>query len=231
MQVIHEDKDFLILAKPAGIPVHRGVAVHGETVVDWLTKKYPEVKSVGDDPKERPGIVHRLDKDTSGVMVVARNQKAFEALKQLFKERRVEKTYLALVLGAPKKKHDVITAPIGRLIRNPLKRGVGERGIRGGRPAATEYRLLEYLGRYSLLEVRPKTGRMHQIRVHLASIGCPVAGDPAYGGTRAALPRLNRQFLHASSLAFSYPEGRRLRFEAALPKDLSAVLRELRKAK
>jgi len=237
IQTVYKDKDFLVLAKPAGIAVHGGVGVRGKTVADWLLKKYPEVKNVGDDPKERPGIVHRLDKDTSGVMVVARNQKTFEALKQLFKKREVEKTYLVLVTGAPKQRSGVIDAPIGRLVRNPLKRGTGERGIRGGRQAVTEYRILErfdvaHRGRpqeYSLLEVTPKTGRMHQIRVHLASVGLPVAGDRTYGGTKAALPGLNRQFLHASSLAFSYPEGRRWRFEAALPLDLRRVLSELRR--
>lgn len=207
-----------------------GDEIGRETLVDWLVKKYPEVKRVGDDPKERPGIVHRLDKDTSGVMVVARTQDAFENLKQIFKERRAEKSYLVLVAGTPKKKSGVIDAPIGRLRANPTKRGVGER-TRGSRHAITEYRTLERLGAWTLLEAKPKTGRMHQIRVHLASLSHPVAGDGTYGGTRAALPGLARQFLHAWRLAFSYPTGRRWQFEAALPKDLDAVLRRLRAEK
>lgn len=230
IRIIHAEDDFLALDKPAGIAVHRGAGVKGETVVDWLVEKYPEIQRVGDDPKERPGIVHRLDKDTSGVMIVARSQQAFEDLKQLFKERKIEKTYLALVLGAPKKKSGTIDAPIGRSAANPTKRGTGARA-RGSRTAVTEYRTLERLGAWTLLEAKPKTGRMHQIRVHLASIGHPVAGDRTYGGSRTALPGLGRQFLHAWRLSFSYPEGRRWQFEAALPEDLDAVLRRLRAEK
>lgn len=227
--IIHEDKDFLALAKPAGIAVHGGKSVRGETLVDWLIAKYPEVKRVGDDPTTRPGIVHRLDKETSGVMVVARNQKTFEVLKQLFKARQVRKTYLALVVGAPKKS-GVIDAAIGRQIRNPLKRGVG-RGIRAERAAITRYRVLENFSGFSLVEVKPETGRMHQIRVHFASIGHPIASDRIYGGARALAPGLERQFLHAASLSFSYPEGRRWQFEASLPEELDAVLKSLRRAR
>ncbi len=234
IQVIYEDKNFAVVSKPAGTAVHHGAGVSGRTVVDWLAQRYPEVKRVGDPSTssgqviERPGIVHRLDKDTSGVMVVARNQGAFEALKQLFKERKVEKTYLALVVGAPKRASGVIDAPIGRSLRQPMKRALGGRA-RGARAAETEYRILERLGSYTLLVAKPKTGRMHQIRVHLASIGCPVAGDRVYGGARAELDGLSRQFLHAWRLGFSYPEGRRWQFEAALPEDLDAILKRLRR--
>ena len=228
IRVIYQEIDFLVLDKPAGIAVHHGAGVRGNTLTDWLTKRYPETKTVGDDPKTRPGIVHRLDKDTSGVMLVARNQRAFENLKQLFKERRVEKTYLALAVGVPKRRSGLIASPIGRPARRPTRRATrGE--LQGARSALTEYRFLERLNGYSLLEVRPKTGRMHQIRVHLAAIGHPVAGDPTYGGARATLPGLRHQFLHASSLEFSYPGGRRLRFESPLPPELNAVLKELRK--
>ena len=226
--LIHEDNDLVVIGKPAGVAVHGGASVRGETLADWLCERYPEIATVGDDPEVRPGIVHRLDKNTSGVMVVARNQKAFETLKQLFKSRDIEKTYLALVAGAPKKSSGTIDAPIGRLVRNRIKRGTG-RGITAERPAVTVYRVLECFGAWSLLRVRPKTGRMHQIRVHLTSIGHPVAGDRTYGGSRAALPGLERQFLHAFSLAFSFPPGRRWHFEAALPDDLDRVLRELRR--
>lgn len=229
IHIIRAEPEFLVLNKPAGISVHRGAGVKGETVADWLVKKYPEIKNVGDDPSQRPGIVHRLDKDTSGIMLAARNQKAFEELKRLFKERKIEKNYLALVLGAPNKRSGVIDAPIGRMIKNPTKRGTNHQTVKGSRSAITHYRLLERLGDYSLLEVRPKTGRMHQIRVHLASLGHPVAGDKKYGGAKAAPQGLERQFLHAYALTFSYPQGRRWRFEAALPEDLQAVLRRLRK--
>lgn len=228
ISVIYEDKNFLALNKPAGIAVHRGAGIKSQTLVDWLIERYPEVKSVGDDPEERPGIVHRLDKDTSGVMLVARNQETFESLKRLFKARRVEKTYLALAVGAPKKSSGIIDEPIGRMASRRTKRGTGK-NILGARQAITEYRVLERLGGYSLLEVRPKTGRMHQIRVHLASIGAPVVGDKTYGGARAEFSGLERNFLHAFSIEFSYPEGRRWRFEAALPEDLQNILRNLRR--
>lgn len=225
--MIHEDRDFLVLDKPAGVAVHSGAGVKSKTLTDWLAARYPEVKNVGDDPRLRPGIVHRLDKDTSGVIVVARNQKTFEALKQLFQSRRVEKTYLALVVGTPKKRSGIIDAPIGRSLRVRVKRATGA-GASSARAALTRFRLLERLGAYSLLEVKPKTGRMHQIRVHLASIGLPIVGDAVYGGSAGKLPGLSRQFLHAFSLSFSYPEGRRWHFESSLPEDLAACLAKLR---
>ncbi len=228
IRLIHAERDFLVLDKPAGISVHGGPGVRGRTLADWLAERYPETKRVGDEPALRPGLVHRLDKNTSGVMLAARSQEAFEKLKQLFKDRRVEKTYLALVVGTPKRKTGVIDTPIGRMTSNPTKRGVGPR-IQGSRKARTEYRTLERIGGYTLLEVKPKTGRMHQIRVHLASIGMPVAGDTSYGGTRARLEHLDRQFLHAWRLAFSYPEGRRWRFDAPLPKELTDILSRLRR--
>lgn len=250
ISVIYHDQDFLVLNKPAGVAVHpvrrkapetpaapparasngvqRGAGVKGETITDWLIEKYPEVTTVGDNPEERPGIVHRLDKETSGVMIVARNQETFEKLKRLFKERKVSKKYLALVSGAPKKKSGAIDEPIGRSAGNPTRRGVGLRA-RGARAALTRYKLLERLGGFSLLECAPKTGRTHQLRVHLASIGCPVTGDKVYGKRDNAIPPdLKRQFLHAFSIEFSYPEGRRWHFEAALPEDLDAVLKSLR---
>ncbi len=245
--LIHAERDFLVLDKPAGVAVHGGPGIGSDTIVAWLIRKYPEVKHVGDpsirsgQAIERPGIVHRLDKDTSGVLLVARNQPAFEALKQLFKERKVEKTYLALVVGVPKKKSGVIDAPIGRSPRRPTKRAVGA-AIRQPRQAVTRYRVLErfpankndrrYMlsrGGHALLEVKPHTGRMHQIRVHLAALGNPIAGDRVYGGAQAALPGLQRQFLHAWRLGFSYPEGRRWQFESALPKALDRVLKQLRR--
>lgn len=232
--LIHQNEDFVVINKPAGVAVHPSEGAKGEreeTVADWLVRRYPEMARVGDDPAIRPGIVHRLDKGTSGVMLAARNQRSFEALKGLFKERSIEKTYLALVIGVPQKPHGVIASAIGRLVKNPLKRGTGTRGIRGERHAVTAYRVLERIGDSSLLMVKPKTGRMHQIRVHLASIGHPVAGDRIYGGTRSMRAELTRPFLHAWRLEFSYPAGRRLRFEAPLAPDLQAALTVLRREK
>lgn len=227
ISVIHEEPDFLIVNKPAEISMHSGHGVIGETVAAWVREHYPETSTVGDEPDVRPGIVHRLDKDTSGVLVVARTQDAFLALKEIFKSRAVEKTYLALVSGNPKVEHGIIDAPIGRLVRNRTKRGAGK-GITAEKPAATEWKVSERLSGFALIEAKPKTGRMHQIRVHLASIGLPVAGDKVYGLGRPIPPGLTRQFLHASELSFTYPEGRRWHFEAALPEDLSKVLASLR---
>lgn len=230
MEIIYSDKDIIVINKPPGIPIHGGLRVKGPTVVDFLLEKFPEIKSVGDEPSVRPGIVHRLDKDTSGIMVVARNQKSFEALKDLFKERRVEKTYLAVVCGRSKEQHGTIFLPIGRVVKNPLKRGVlqGKSEIRGVREAITEYKVLKEGEKYSLLWLKPKTGRMHQLRVHLKAIGHPVACDVIYGGKNVCCPAgAARQLLHAQSLSFSFPEGRKLYFEADPPDDFSNAVKIL----
>lgn len=228
IEIIYADSDIIVINKPPGMPVHAGGSVSGKTAVDFLLEKFPELRGVGEDSL-RPGIVHRLDKDTSGVMAVARNQKSFAALKELFQKRLVEKTYIAVVCGIPKRSKGVISFPIGRLARNPTKRGavVGDRicaksGLRGAREAATEYRVLKASEKFSLVELYPKTGRMHQLRVHLKAIGHPVACDKKYGGKKVCCPPgANRQLLHAKSLSFSFPEGRKLYFEADPPSDFS----------
>lgn len=205
--------------------------MQGETLVNFLLEKFPEIRTVGDDPKTRPGIVHRLDKDTSGVMIVARNQKSFDALKDLFQKRLVEKIYIAVVCGIPKEKSGIISLPVGRLVNNPIKRGVmqGKSHIRGAREAFTEFEVLETHLEYSFLKLIPKTGRMHQIRVHLKSIGHPVACDKLYGGKNVCCPKgIKRHLLHAKSISFSFPAGKRLRFEADPPEDFSAALKLLR---
>lgn len=227
--IIYTNDDFAVINKPPGISMHGGNRIAGSTLADWIVGRFPETQTVGDDPSMRPGIVHRLDKGTSGVVVVARNQHAFEYLKHLFKNRRIEKIYLALVAGRVAKKSGVIDLKIGRLVKKPALRGTERQRIKNEREARTEYRVLEYLPDFTLIEVTPKTGRMHQIRVHFAAFGNPVAGDSAYGKKIQPPPGLNRQFLHASSISFSYPEGKRWRFEASLPDDLSRVLAELRR--
>jgi len=244
MEIIYQDNNLIVINKPPGVSAHGGETVSGPTVVDFLLPKFPEIISVGDDPSFakatedkliiRPGIVHRLDKDTSGVMVVARNQPTFEALKELFKTRKVEKTYWAIVCGRMREAQGVISAPIGRLVANPLKRGVeqatsmrgeprqgrGRSRIRGARDAVTEYRVIKKGDMYSLVELKPKTGRMHQLRVHLKFIGHPIACDVVYGGKNVCCPDgCHRQLLHARSLTFSFPEGTRLNFEADAPED------------
>lgn len=241
-EIIYKDKDLIVVNKPAGISVHGGETIRGETLVDFLLENFPEIKNVGDLPYKtasgslktdttyRPGIVHRLDKDTSGVMVVARNQKSFEILKKIFKERKAEKKYLALLCGKLNKKSGAIEEPIGRLVKNPFKRGVAspKSAIRGARSAFTEYKVKKEYERYSLVEFTPKTGRMHQIRVHAKAIGNPIACDKIYGGGKNCCPEgLNRMFLHAKSLSFSFSEGKRLSFEADLPEDLEITLASL----
>jgi 23S rRNA pseudouridine1911/1915/1917 synthase len=226
-EIIHEDKDFLVVNKPAGLQVHAariagGAMTEGPTLVGWLLKRYPELRTVGDDPEQRPGIVHRLDKGTSGVMVVARNQPAFEYLKGLFQKHEVKKTYLAVVAGELKEKKGTIDAPIG--IRNgTMKRST--RSAKMAKPAVTEYKVLKTFARegfraqgdkqkFSLVELYPKTGRTHQIRVHLASIGHPVVGDRLYG-PKAQPAWADRMMLHALSIEFTAPDGHRAKFEAA----------------
>ena len=214
-EIIYENKDILVINKPSGLQVHAARVsgaprAHELTLVDWLLKRYPEIRSVGDDPELRPGIVHRLDKDTSGVMLVARDQKYFEYLKSLFQKHEIKKTYLAFVAGIPATKRGTIDAPIG--IRNgTMKRSV--RSAKMAKSAVTEYRTLKEFDGYSILEISPKTGRTHQIRVHLASIGHPVLGDRLYGPKNQPA-WADRLMLHALSIEFTAADGKRMKFEA-----------------
>lgn len=228
--VIYQDENLIVINKPPGISVHGGHSVMGETVADILLQKFPEIKDVGDAPAIRPGIVHRLDKNTSGVMVVARNQKSFESLKELFKNRQVEKTYLAVVCGQLAQASGTISFPIGRLVKNPLKRGVaiGKTKIRGEREAITEYTVVRENANYSLVELHPKTGRMHQLRVHLKALSHPVACDTLYGGGKVCCPEgAGRTLLHAQSIALSVFSGKRLFFEADPPEDFQFALKSV----
>jgi 23S rRNA pseudouridine1911/1915/1917 synthase len=215
----------VVVAKPAGLVVHPGAGHHGGTLVNGLLHRYPEVAGVGDPT--RPGIVHRLDRDTSGLLVVARSERAHRALVAALAERRVEREYDALVWGVPDAPRGVVDAPIGRSDARRTRMAVRE----GGRDARTAYTLVESFAspRCSLLRCRLETGRTHQIRVHLAAIGHPVVGDVAYGGARAGLA-LDRPFLHAGRLAFDHPvTGRRVELDEPLPADLAAVLDRLRR--
>ena len=249
-QIIYKDPDFLILNKPAGMLTHgirnphfaqpsprlrpaskasrgrRELGIRNDelTVADWLLKNFPEVKNVGDDPKERPGIVHRLDRDTSGVLAVARNQKAFDYLKNLFQTHQVKKTYLALVCGWLKEKEGIIEKPIG-ILSGSVKRSVHLKAARMIKEAKTKYKVKQELmlqGKFSLVEVEPTTGRTHQIRVHLNSIGHPIVGDKLYG--RKNPLNLSRQFLHADSIEFTLPSGSQLKIGVDLPEELSTAL-------
>ena len=246
--IIYQDNDIVAVNKPAGIAVHKGVADKGETLADWLAEKFPEMKNVGDESKLRPGIVHRLDKDTSGVLIVARNQNAFESLKtqfsapslKLLKEgrdlayggqsKKIIKKYLALVEGNLKTDKGAIDLPIGRS-QSDFRKKLASSVARGElREAVTEYKVLEKFPNYTLVEAYPKTGRTHQIRVHFKAIGHPIVCDSLYGGKRMTCPYgLKRHFLHANFLEFDSPSGARLKLEADLPEDLSGVLEGLRK--
>lgn len=227
--VIYKDPNLLVLNKPAGLLTHpSGQKAEEPSVAGWLLKNYPEARSVGDDPVTRPGIVHRLDKETSGALVVARNQETFDYLKSLFQKHLAQKTYLALVFGKLAAKEGVINKPIG------IKSGSVKRSIHSSKmskEAITEYRVVKFLKlggkEFTLLSVTPKTGRTHQIRVHLAAIGHPVMGDKLYGGKRSKLAGLERQFLHAQSLEFTMPGGERMKFEADLPEDLKSFLKSV----
>jgi 23S rRNA pseudouridine1911/1915/1917 synthase len=234
--VVHEDARLLVVDKPAGLVVHPGAGQAAGTLVNALLRHVKDLSGIGG--VLRPGIVHRLDRGTSGLLVVAKDDETHRALVRQFAGRTVEKEYLALVLGQPARPSGEIDAPIGR---DPVHRRKMSIRAPRGREARTSWGVVERFDGAALLRVRIHTGRTHQIRVHLASVGHPVAGDPVYGGTRTpssrraearqALRSLERPALHAARLAFAHPAtGERLAFEAPLPPDLTAVLERLREA-
>lgn len=220
VDVRHVDDDVIVVSKPAGLVVHPGAGHDHGTLVQGLLARFPEVAGVGDPG--RPGIVHRLDRDTSGLLVVARSERAYDALVDALAAREVDRQYVALVHGVPDPPRGIVDAPIGRSNRRRTRMAVRE----GGREARTMYEVRDVSSDVdvALLDCRLETGRTHQIRVHLAAIGHPVVGDAAYGGAREQVP-LDRPFLHARSLAFDHPRsGEPLRFEEPLPAELLAVL-------
>lgn len=235
LNILYEDSDVVVLNKPAGISVHPAPHAPKEyALTTEILKCWPKVASVGDDPL-RPGIVHRLDKETSGILVVAKNQRAFEYLKKQFQEHKVEKTYLALAIGKMPQREGAISLPIGR--SRKFGKFTTKTPRTKVREAVTKWRLVrEYRGPggepLSLLEIKPETGRTHQIRVHLAAIGHPVAGDNLYSGKTARKYResLGRHFLHAQSLHLRLPAGRAIRIDADLPKELEGFLEKLASA-
>lgn len=234
-EVLYEDENVVVVNKPAGLTVHPSENNSDKTLVNGLLVKYPDIRDVGED-RLRPGIVHRLDKDTSGVMIVARNNESFQFLKNQFKTRNATKKYIALVVGDVVKESGIINFSIARRRKIPTKQIAvkTERQARGKiREAVTEYKVLRHLsidkGKYTLVEVSPKTGRLHQIRVHFSAIGHPVAGDVKYGGRGAEIKGLERQFLHAESLEISIPskgsiDGELKNFKSPLPQDLAKFL-------
>jgi 23S rRNA pseudouridine1911/1915/1917 synthase len=219
--VVHADGAIVVIDKPAGLVVHPGAGNAKGTLVNGLLARFPDVATVG--APERPGIVHRLDAGSSGLLVVARTAAAAESLIGQFAAHTASRTYVAMVWGHPEAAHGIIDAPIGRDPSDPTKMAV----VADGRPARTEYEVVEVLqapGALALLSCRLETGRTHQIRVHLAAIGHPLVGDPTYGQRRTKLG-LSRPFLHAAELSFDHPvSGERVTFRSALPADLAELL-------
>ncbi|HHN93381.1 MAG TPA: RluA family pseudouridine synthase [Anaerolineae bacterium] len=223
LKIIYEDSFLLVVDKPAGMVVHPALGHATGTLVNALLARYPSIAEVGG--AERAGIVHRLDKDTSGLLLVAKDEETRAALQRQFKRRQVSKTYLALVEDLVQPQEGIIEAPIGRDKRQRKKMAV----VSTGRPARTAYRVVEYFREHTLLEVRPHTGRTHQVRVHLAWLGYPVVGDAVYGRRRQRL-LTDRHFLHAARLEFTHPaSGEKVAFEAPLPRQLAALLKRLRR--
>ncbi|MDD5289153.1 MAG: RluA family pseudouridine synthase, partial [Dehalococcoidales bacterium] len=200
VKILYEDNDLLVIDKPAGLTVHPAPGHPGHTLVNAVLSHLSNLPDA--DDTTRPGIVHRLDKDTSGVMLVAKNSTALTNLSDQFKARSVKKVYLTLVQGHLKPERGTIEAPIGRDSGDRKKMSVT--GESRGRQSRTNYRVIKYLGNYTLLEITPETGRTHQIRVHLAAIGYPVVGDTTYGMKSA---HLDRQFLHAHRIGFRLPSS------------------------
>lgn len=231
--IIYEDDYLAVIDKPAGMVVHPAAGVRSGTLVNALLYRYPELAEMvaGDAEDEedsagppRPGIVHRLDKDTSGVLVVAKSADVRAALQGQFRARTVQKVYLTLVHEVPASPEGRISAPIGRDRRQRKRMAV----VRDGRPALSEYRVIETYGQYALLEVAIHTGRTHQIRVHMAFIKHPVVGDAVYGRRKKGQLALPRQFLHAHRIAFMHPvTGEPVECTAPLPVDLQEVLDRL----
>ena len=220
LDIVYEDQDLLVVNKQAGLVVHPGAGHSHGTLVNALLAQVPDLPEQDTD---RPGIVHRLDRDTSGLIAIAKNDQAIEQLQAQFRERRVEKSYLALVEGRLQPNQGIVDAPIGRDPRQRQRMAV----VSDGRPARTAYQVREHLGAYTYLEARPETGRTHQIRVHLAAIGHPIYGDPIYGRHKSSEGRL---FLHAWQLTLDLPgSGERRTFVAPLPNDLQTILDSLRK--
>jgi 23S rRNA pseudouridine1911/1915/1917 synthase len=233
LDIVYEDEDIIVVNKPAGMVVHPAYGHRTGTLVNAVLAYCPDLAGVEDD--QRPGIVHRLDKDTSGLIIVAKNDAARRHLQRQFKRREVRKVYVALLEGRLEPAQGVIEAPIGRDKKRRKRMAV----VEGGREARTEYRVTEYFidkpGKvsrpYTLVEAEPQTGRTHQVRVHFASIGHPLAGDPVYGFRKQRLSGLRRQFLHARTLGFRLPgDDKYIEFTAELPDDLRVVLEELRES-
>lgn len=236
IKVLYEDHDIVAIDKPAGIAVHPDGKTKEKTISDWMLKNYPESKDVGDPlgEIERPGIVHRLDRDTSGVLLLVKNQKAHMWLKEQFQEHTIRKVYVCIVNGWVKNERGVVNKPIGRSPNDFRKRLAG-RGARGEmREAITEYKVLNRftspnpllsgegkgeVNKFTTLEVRPKTGRTHQIRVHMKYLNHPIVGDALYNPSGTVPEGITRMALHAKSIDFENLAGERIKIESKIPQE------------
>ncbi|GAC1369136.1 MAG: RluA family pseudouridine synthase [Candidatus Saccharimonadales bacterium] len=217
LEVVYEDKDILVVTKPAGLAVHPGAASHvTATVADFARPR------TTDEDGDRPGIVHRLDRDTSGLLIIAKTAPAKAFMQAAFKNRHIQKTYELLVVGHVDQEEAVIKLPLGRDPAKPLQQAVSA----GGRLAVTPYKVARYYNGYTHVIAHPETGRTHQLRVHFAALGHPVAGDISYGPPKRPLG-LKRQFLHATALTFTAPSGQTVNLHSPLPPELQTVLEHL----
>jgi 23S rRNA pseudouridine1911/1915/1917 synthase len=223
LKILYNNHGLLIIDKPAGLVVHPGAGFKGETLAAALLHEFKDIHLVGEEG--RNGIVHRLDKDTSGVMLAARTQEMYEYLKDAFAERKVKKEYIALVSGRLEHAQGMIDAPIGKSKTDFRK--YTTKNMLEAKPSLTEYKVVEYLDDSTLVVVKLHTGRTHQIRVHFASLGHPLMGDTLYGNKKTKLPNLTRQFLHARRIAVQLPNGDWIEAESSLADDLKDVLKDL----
>ncbi len=217
--VVYEDEYLLVINKPSGLVVHPAPGNWEHTLVNGLVYRYPDMRKLED--RMRPGVVHRLDAPTSGLMIAARTQEMTIALRKMFVERRVSKTYLALVHGTPDKREGILSGPIDRDPKTPMKWAV----LEGGKPSLTGYRVLWSRRGYSLVECKLFTGRTHQIRVHMSALGCPLVGDTMYGAERYGDEFTGRIYLHSWRLEFEHPvTGEGMKFLQVLPHDYRGMI-------
>jgi 23S rRNA pseudouridine1911/1915/1917 synthase len=234
--ILFENNDYLAINKPAGLVVHPDGRTKEPTVVDWLLERYPEIKDVGEpltlasgEVLHRPGIVHRIDRETSGVLLIAKNQPAFLALKSQFQNREIEKVYHAFIYGELPDEEGSISRPIGRSSKD-FRLWSAQRGAKGQlREAVTNYKVLRHGGGFSYIQAEPKTGRTHQIRVHFKAINFPLVCDRLYAPKREPALGFQRLALHASSITFHLLDGTEQKVEAPLPADFQAALAMLPK--
>ena len=237
-EILHETDDYIVINKPAGLVVHADGKTTESTLVDWIMDNYPEIENVGEplitekDIIKRPGIVHRLDRETSGVMIIAKTPESFEFFKSAFKNRDVSKTYSAIVWGNVKEDEDTIDAPIARS-SSDFRKWSAQRGARGTkRSAVTDYKVLarfEDSGqKFSMLELKPKTGRTHQIRVHMKYMNHPIICDSLYAEGKPKVLGFKRTALHSRKIEFTDPSGSEQSFEAPYPDDFSEILLNLK---